>query len=401
MKLFVTCSVALLITAPCMAQTTRYDPTSGLVDIPCVELYRNAAPVLDDEGEAKRYHAQLQHLGNFQFQLISAVLIDEAPDCLARYDSLTGVYTDDVSLADNSYQISMNLHPDFTSGLIFGLYSAVLTGPAKTSLWVVSDGTSEFFLGGTVHALRPGDFPLPRAFEEAYAQATRIYFELDLDDPIQSGIGLPAVQMNNLVRDPQGKLLHEVLSPDIYNDLVAYLTALNVPVANVEHWSAQMLMNAYPTEHAKHLIGATAGSVDMYFANKAQTDNKPVEGLETFESQVIMLHTVNEGIEDEMVRRTLDDIASGKAGTDLLELILAWRYGDTTSIQQTVAEVREENRRDYDLVLTDRNNAWLPRLEALLDSPEIEMVLVGASHVSGPEGLVKLLKDRGYSVTKY
>lgn len=42
---------------------------------------------------------------------------------------------------------------------------------AETSLWRVSKGESELFIGGTIHLLGASDYPLPKEFEAAYKKA--------------------------------------------------------------------------------------------------------------------------------------------------------------------------------------------------------------------------------------
>jgi len=52
----------------------------------------------------------------------------------------------------------------------------------------------------------------------------------------------------------------------------------------------------------------------------------------------------------------------------------------------------------YDLLLTSRNNNWMPVLTDLMTTPETEFVLVGAMHIPGDTGLITQLKAKGYSV---
>ncbi|MCK5120492.1 MAG: TraB/GumN family protein, partial [Methylococcales bacterium] len=51
---------------------------------------------------------------------------------------------------------------------------------SETSLWRVSKGKSELFIGGTIHILSANDYPLPVEFERAYKMSDQIVFETDL-----------------------------------------------------------------------------------------------------------------------------------------------------------------------------------------------------------------------------
>lgn len=47
--------------------------------------------------------------------------------------------------------------------------------------------------------------------------------------------------------------------------------------------------------------------------------------------------------------------------------------------------------------MTDRNRAWVPKMEKLMD--QTTFFAVGAAHLSGEDGLLELLKEAGYKVT--
>ncbi|MCP4624280.1 MAG: TraB/GumN family protein [bacterium] len=54
-----------------------------------------------------------------------------------------------------------------------------------------------------------------------------------------------------------------------------------------------------------------------------------------------------------------------------------------------------------DRLLTRHNKAWLPQIEKMLKEPKIAMVVVGAGHLTGPNGLVELLKQKGFKMKQW
>lgn len=50
-------------------------------------------------------------------------------------------------------------------------------------------------------------------------------------------------------------------------------------------------------------------------------------------------------------------------------------------------------------ILTDRNLAWIPRLEAIFAEPGLHFVAFGAAHLLGEDGVVALLRRRGWTVS--
>ena len=79
----------------------------------------------------------------------------------------------------------------------------------------------------------------------------------------------------------------------------------------------------------------------------------------------------------------------------------AWRSGDTDWLDANLArDMRRDFPGIYRTLLVDRNNAWMPQLEAMASTAEIEFVLVGALHLVGREGLLAQLEARAYRVTQ-
>jgi uncharacterized protein YbaP (TraB family) len=83
---------------------------------------------------------------------------------------------------------------------------------------------------------------------------------------------------------------------------------------------------------------------------------------------------------------------------NVTKIVRAWQTGDVRSLEgHLLAGMRdypEINRK----VIEDRNRRWLPQIEALLSRGENALVVVGAAHLVGNNGVIQLLKDRGYRV---
>lgn len=70
--------------------------------------------------------------------------------------------------------------------------------------------------------------------------------------------------------------------------------------------------------------------------------------------------------------------------------------GDTTKFEQIALESFREHPQLQQTFLTDRNLNWLKTIESLLKQDQDYLVIVGAAHLVGQQGLVNLLNDRGY-----
>jgi uncharacterized protein YbaP (TraB family) len=79
-------------------------------------------------------------------------------------------------------------------------------------------------------------------------------------------------------------------------------------------------------------------------------------------------------------------------------MMIAWRHGDLISLDNVASKtLRKEFPSIHDELIVKRNNAWMPKIEALFDTANVEFILVGSLHLSGHTGLIAQLKTRGYS----
>jgi uncharacterized protein YbaP (TraB family) len=76
----------------------------------------------------------------------------------------------------------------------------------------------------------------------------------------------------------------------------------------------------------------------------------------------------------------------------------AWKNGDAATVERIVLQDLRQEPRMYERLLVERNRTWLPLIEELFARPGRAFVVVGAAHLVGPDGLLALLKARGYAV---
>ena len=82
-------------------------------------------------------------------------------------------------------------------------------------------------------------------------------------------------------------------------------------------------------------------------------------------------------------------------------MISAWKNGELEALQGMLFDEAERFPELMDLFLKSRNLAWIDRLEAMLKNKENAMILVGTGHLASKDGLIQLLKDRGYRVRHF
>jgi uncharacterized protein YbaP (TraB family) len=79
-------------------------------------------------------------------------------------------------------------------------------------------------------------------------------------------------------------------------------------------------------------------------------------------------------------------------------LVKSWLSGDAAAVEDLLLASMKEYPEVYRKVVIDRNRRWLPILIKMLDQGETALVVVGAAHLVGEDGLIELLRRRGYTI---
>ncbi len=266
---------------------------------------------------------------------------------------------------------------------------------AESSVWVASSGDSKVYLGGTVHLLRPSDYPLPEEFEQAYADSDRLFFETDV--AAMSEIAVQTRMLQRLTYN-DARTLKTVLSDDAYRALSDHLMSAGMPVMMMEKFKPGLVISTLQLLEFQKM-GFTPQGVDMYFSNRAMGDAKAVGELESVDAQIDYIAAMGEGNESEFILLSLDDLE--EISTSMEDLVSAWREGDMEALASLfVDDMRVESEELYNSLLMERNLNWLPVIEQMFRDDGNEFVLVGAAHLVGEDGLLNLLEDQGYQVEK-
>ena len=264
---------------------------------------------------------------------------------------------------------------------------------ADSAVWQIASGSSKVYLGGTVHLLRPSDYPLPREFELAYQASSEIYFETDLTAIADISV---QTQMLNQLTYQDERTLQTVLSAEAYYTLANYVTDIGMQMTMIERFKPGMVISTLQVLEFERL-GFTLQGVDTYFANLASRHGKPIGQLETVMEQIGFLSSMGEGNESEFILFSLEDLEGVPSVIE--NMITAWREGNNDRLAELfVNEMQTEAPALYDALLKQRNLNWIPKIEQMLEDSETEFVLVGAAHLVGRDGLLELLSAKGYLV---
>jgi uncharacterized protein YbaP (TraB family) len=267
--------------------------------------------------------------------------------------------------------------------------AAPSTAPAHGLLWEISrPGMAPSYLFGTIHSEDPGVIALAPVVEQAFTTSRQVVLEVNLNaDAIATG----ATAM--LLTD--GRRLQEIIGGELFAQAVAALRTRGIPEAVAERmkpWAAATALSMPVPE--------TGRVLDVVLFERAQQTGKTLHGLETIAEQL----AVFEGLPLDDQVALLRDAVEQFDGLDamLADLLAAYKRQDLAAmmaINETALAsgdprlAGEFQRR----LIVDRNQRMAERMEPYLRQGGA-FIAVGALHLAGEQGLVRLLEQRGYTV---
>ena len=265
---------------------------------------------------------------------------------------------------------------------------------ADAMVWKVSNKDGELYLGGTIHMLRPTDYPLSKEYDIAFNDSDKLVFETDISAMMDMGFQQQMMMQMSL---PPGQTLQSLLQPKTYQRLKAFAAASGFPIESLNSFKPSMAIQTLTLLELQKLGMSSTSGLETYFSAQARKHNKPVASLETPDEQLAILASMGEGYEDDFVNGSLDDFE--RLESEFTKLISAWKNGDVATIDEKMTRMMKDRFPDmYSTMLVKRNFNWISQIAEMIKTPEKEFVLVGAAHLAGADSVQSLLIAQGYTV---
>jgi uncharacterized protein YbaP (TraB family) len=273
------------------------------------------------------------------------------------------------------------------------LLAAAPDADARTFGWKATGKGGVIYLIGSIHVMTPDFYPLEAALETAFKDADLLVEEVDMAEMLD-----PAAQMRILSRGmlPGDQSLDKLLSPStlaLVKKATGDLGGVGGPLMRFKPWMLAVALQGLELQKAG--FDPELG-LDKHFYDQAKEAGKAVQGLETADYQISVFDGMTMEQQDRMLAQTLKELATELASVG--KLAAAWKIGDAPTVERIVqAELKSEPLL-YQRLLVDRNRNWLPKIEALFARRGRALVVVGAAHLVGPDGVIAMLKAKGYTV---
>jgi uncharacterized protein YbaP (TraB family) len=265
----------------------------------------------------------------------------------------------------------------------------------KSLLWKVSKGSSSVYVLGSIHYLRSENYPLKKAILDAFETSKRLVLEIDLN--ATSGQAAQRLMLEKaLFRD--GTSLPQNISAETYQLAAERATQLGIDMGifnPMKPWFAAINLIAIKL---KALGLDPRRGVDQYLAGEAKRRGKPISGLETLDFQIGLLDQLSKQNQEAMLRETVSELDLLDRNID--EIVRSWADGDEAVLAKLLLAGMVDFPEIHQKVIVERNRRWVPEIEKLLEQGSGALIVVGAAHLVGRDGVIEMLKTKGYSVEK-
>lgn len=263
----------------------------------------------------------------------------------------------------------------------------------RTLLWKVSESDKSIFLLGSIHYLRKENYPLNQAILDAFDVSERLVLEIDLQNT-PAGAAQRLTLEKAIYRD--GSNLAQNVGQETYQLATKRAAELGIDmqvVQSMKPWFVALTMLAVKLQRMG--LDPKLG-VDHHLAERAKRDGKPTSGLETLEFQLGIFDQLSKREQELMLRETAGELE--RIDKNVKDIVESWLKGDGERLATLLlAGMRQYPELQQKLVI-ERNRRWLDQIAKLVEQGSNAMVVVGAAHLVGQEGIVDMLKARGLSV---
>jgi uncharacterized protein YbaP (TraB family) len=254
-------------------------------------------------------------------------------------------------------------------------------------LWEISgnDLGSASYLYGTMHMICAEDFIIGEQLKEKFKASQKVYLEVDMDDP---AMNMKMMQLSML----QGKKLSDIFSDSDYHKLnIFFRDTIGMPLTLLNTMKPFILFSILTQ---KSLPCSEQESYELRFIEMAKAQSKEVLGLETIEEQMKIFDDMPDSLQVQMVMRFVDEFQVQKK--EFAKMAAAYKQEDLDAIYQHIMS-SPDIAGSEEVLLFNRNKKWIPIMEKAMQKEKV-FFAVGAGHLGGPEGVINLLREEGYTV---
>lgn len=288
----------------------------------------------------------------------------------------------------------------FTTTLVACNNKPIEKEVSKGYIWEATNGSTSVNLVGTIHLGSNNINFLNDDIKRIIDETDVLSVELDLS--LKENI--EKTQSSGYLKD--GKTIENYLSEDEINKLSSIINTLSPKfnikeINNLNSFSLISLL----TNLCYAKAGILGNGLDLIMINgvklrKANGDNITINELEGVDYQ---LETINKTFTWEYLKKYLNDYSNSNIDEEVdiaKNLFNAYKTGDIEFIEESNNKMKNDSPEYYKIMLTDRNIGMTNKIDELIKDGKKHTVAVGAAHFIGEDGILKLLEEKGYKITR-
>ncbi|WP_418303827.1 TraB/GumN family protein [Paenibacillus crassostreae] len=284
---------------------------------------------------------------------------------------------------------------DATTRTVF-LETKGVTAGGRGFLWEVEKGGNKVYLLGSMHIADNSFYPLHSSMEDAFDEADYLGVEVDVSKSADPQIQELVLSLGTY---QDGTTLKDHISEATYATIGGILEEFEAPKNSLDQFKPWVVESTLTSLQAAKSGYEGQIGIDLYFITQAMENKTPIIELESFESQLSMFNNFSTELQEKTLKDTLDNFHTISDSVD--KMADMWKDGNDAALLELTKEmaVNEEYNK---AMLIDRNIAMANKIEGYLNgsNQEVYLIVVGAAHMLDDTGIVSLLQNKGFVVTR-
>jgi len=258
----------------------------------------------------------------------------------------------------------------------------------KSLLWKISgNGLKQpSYIFGTMHAVCEINFD--KNIKKALDETTQMYLEIDMDDPNLQGIMMKGITMKD------GVTLSSLMTEEEAEIVDKYLKEnINLSIKMVDNIKPFMISAMFLPK----LLDCPMQTIETELVKISKEQNEEIFGLESITDQLDVFDKIPYQAQlDELIKSAKDNLVKDKAETK--KMLAIYKEQDIEAMLAIMKDSENKISSEFEeILINDRNANWIPIMERV-SKEKPTFYGVGAGHLAGEKGVIKLLRKKGYTV---
>lgn len=272
----------------------------------------------------------------------------------------------------------------------------------KSLLWEISGGDlkAPSYLFGTIHLIESENFFFPQGTLSAFDKSDLVVFEIDMAEMSDMSSQFSILQKAFM---PDGMSLKDLLDEGDYMVVADHFGDMGLPIFMLERIKPLFLtIMADGDMQGLDVFGSNpdAKSYEVEFNKMAEAAGKPVSGLETIDFQMALFDSIPYKIQANMLVEAIVKPTVEESDGSFDQIVEIYKQQDIEAMARMIVEDDAGFGQFTDLILENRNIAWIEPMSEMMKENSV-FFAVGAGHLGGDNGVIRLLRRAGYQVEPY